>query len=119
MATFNIEWTKIGGAIPLYYITSRIINNGIVRKYASSQEKHRIDGMVLNDVVPQKIYNYEKNKAYIFSNVSIYMKNSIVDNNISTWELHSDDGSGHFIVRLYRELGYIELEVIEKLDFLC
>lgn len=119
MAAFNIEWTKIGGAISLYYITSRIINNGIIRKYASSQEKHRIDCMVLNDVVPQKIYNYEKNKAYIFSNVPIYTVNAIADNRISTWELHGDDGSGHFIVRLYRDLGYVELEVIEEYNFLC
>ena len=118
MAAFNIEWTKIGGAISLYYITSRIINNGIIRKYASSQEKHRIDCMVLNDVVPQKIYNYEKAREYTFSKVPLYTENSIADNNISTWELHCD-GSGHFIVRIYRELGYIELEVIEKLDFLC
>ena len=43
----------------------------------------------------------------MFSNVSIYMQNSIADHNISTWELHSDDGAGHFIVKLYNIWWFI------------
>jgi hypothetical protein len=120
METYNIEWLN-GNIIPCYYITSIFLNRGIVRKYASSQGDLRIPSMILNNVVPKTIIKCESDKQikYVFSNVPIYTVNAIADNGISTWELHSDDGKGHFIVRLYRDLGYIELEVIEEYNFLC
>lgn len=117
METYNIEWLN-GSIIPCYYITSIFLNRGIVRKYASSQQALRLENMVRNNCIPKAIQNSKTNK-YKFSNVPIYQINPIADNNISTWELHSDDGAGHFIVKLYRDVGYIELEVIEELNFLC
>lgn len=115
MATFKIEWTKLDGSIPLAYITSIIINNGILRKYASSLQVYTIDNIARCNGVPKIITEYQTDKEikYTFSNVPQYNKNHHVDKNISTWELHSDDGSGHFIVRLYRDLGYVELEYVE------
>lgn len=117
MAGYLIEWSSCGSS-NCSYVSSTPQNTGILKKYASSQEKHKIKHMVINNVVPKTIRN-ETNKVYTFTNVPIYFANPIADDGISTWELHSDDGSGHFIVKLYRELGYIELEVIEELNFLC
>jgi hypothetical protein len=117
MAGYSVEWTSTGSSI-CNYVSSKILDKGIIRKYASSQEKNKINNMVLNNVVPKTIQN-NKGKTFLFSNVPIYNVNPIADSNISTWELHSDDGSGHFIVKVYRELGYIELDVIEELNFLC
>ena len=122
MSYYNIEWSSVG-ITPCNFITSKPLDKGIVRKYASASEKHRIHNMVINNVKPVSIENvpiFDGNRIiYIFSNIPIYIENKQADNGISTWELHSDDGKGHFIVRLYRELGYVELEVIEELNFLC
>jgi len=122
MSYYNIGWSS-AGITPCSFITSKLLDKGIVRKYASASEKNRIDNMVINNVKPSTIENvpiFEGNRIkYIFTNVPIYIENKQSDKGISTWELHSDDGKGHFIVRLYRDIGYIELEVIEELNFLC
>lgn len=120
MYSYLIEWSNVC-SLQCNYITSKIIDNGkIIRKYASHKTSH-IQSMILNSVVPKIITKYEKDKQikYVFSNVPIYSVNLNADNGISTWELHSDDGKGHFIVKLYRDLGYVELEAIEELNFLC
>jgi hypothetical protein len=118
MENYIIQWNKVNNSV-CNYITSKIINNGkIIRKYASSVEKHTIDSLVLNYAIPINI-KYCKGTQYNFTTVSIYNINKQADNGISTWELHSDDGNGHFIVRLYRDVGYVELEAIEELNFLC
>ena len=115
--------TRTGG---MYcdFITSKSLGDGaMLRKYASPVNKHITDNILINNAVPYKINKIPINEGdrheFIFSNVPIYKINPITDNNISTWELHSDNGAGHFIVKLFRELGYIELEVIEELNFLC
>ena len=112
------------GGLYCNFITSKPLGNGaILRKYASSVIKHITDNILINNAVPYKINKIQINggtqREFTFSNVPIYNVNPIADSNISTWELHSDDGSGHFIVKVYRELGYIELDVIEELNFLC
>lgn len=112
------------GGMHCNFITSKLLGKGaILRKYASLVIKHITDNILINHAVPYKINKIQINGGiqheFMFSNVPIYNVNPIADSNISTWELHSDDDSGHFIVRLYRELGYIELDVIEELNFLC
>ena len=122
MSYYNIEWSSVG-ITPCNFITSKPLDKGIIRKYASASDKNRIDNMVMNNVKPltiESVHIFNGNRTkYMFSNIPIYNQNKQADNGISTWELHSDDGTGHFIVKLYRDLGYIELEAIEELNFLC
>lgn len=53
--------------------------------------------MVLNNVKPISIECFlnGNRKEYVFSEVPFYIQNKSADKDIFTWELHSDDGSGH------------------------
>jgi hypothetical protein len=125
--TYYIEWifgqTRTNGTYCQISSVSRISENVTRRIYKSSNEKHLTDNYINNRASPCLIemipINTGERKKYKFSNANQYSFVYNNNDNIFTWELHSDDGSGHFIVRLYRELGYVELEVIEELNFLC
>ena len=73
MAGYSVEWTSTGSSI-CNYVSSKILDKGIIRKYASSQEKNKIINMVLNNVVPKTIQNNNGKNIFILKCFNIQCK---------------------------------------------